>query len=61
MVNNDIKFYDTSSLLLIPDDLFDEYFVISSITLSELEEIKNSRNKDFSIKAKARHLTQFLA
>lgn len=61
MITNDIKFYDTSSLLLIPNGLFDEFFVISSVTLSELEEIKSSRNKDFSIKAQARHLTRLLA
>ena len=39
-----IKFYDTSSLLLKVDSLFEEEekFVISSITLEELENIKKS-------------------
>ena len=41
------KFYDTSSLLLKADTLFEdnEYFAISSITLEELEHIKASANK----------------
>ena len=53
-----IKFYDTSSLLLKTDTLFEEneYFCISSITLHELEYIKNSFNKDPDIKYSARQL-----
>ena len=53
-----IKFYDTSSLLLKIDTLFEEneYFCISSITLHELEYIKNSFNKDPDIKYSARQL-----
>lgn len=43
---NDIKFYDTCSLLLGLDDIFNEPFVISSITLEELEHIKTSAHKD---------------
>lgn len=56
------KFYDTSSLLLIADELFqqDEYedskIIISSITLKELEHIKTSANKDLHIKYAARKL-----
>ena len=40
MEKKKIKFYDTSSLLLKVDTLFedDEKFAISSITLEELEE-----------------------
>lgn len=51
-----IKFYDTSSLLLKANDLFDkdENFAISSITLQELESIKNAFNKDPDIKYAAR-------
>ncbi len=45
LVNN-IKFYDTCSLLLGLDDIFNEPFVISSITLEELEHIKTSAHKD---------------
>lgn len=53
-----IKFYDTSSLLLKSHDLFDndEKFVISSITLQELESIKNAFNKDPDVKYAARQL-----
>ena len=43
---NNIKFYDTCSLLLGLDDIFNEPFVISSITLEELEHIKTSAHKD---------------
>lgn len=52
------KFYDTSSLLLKADTLFEdnEYFAISSITLEELEHIKTSANKDADVKYSARKL-----
>jgi predicted aminopeptidase len=55
-----MKFYDTSSLLLLEDNLFSEYFIISSITLNELEEIKTSPRKDEDVKAAARHLLHAL-
>ena len=57
-----IKFYDTSSLLLKANNLFEdeEKFVISSITLEELENIKTSSNKDPDIKYSARKLTHLL-
>lgn len=53
-----IKFYDTSSLLLKSHNLFDndEKFAISSITLQELESIKNAFNKDPDVKYAARQL-----
>lgn len=53
------KFYDTSSLLLLGDELFndsDSNIIISSITLKELEHIKTSANKDLHIKYTARKL-----
>ena len=53
---NNYKFYDTSSLLLLPDEELDKCFIISSITLSELENIKTSRVKDFEVKAAARRV-----
>ncbi len=61
-VNPDIKFYDTSSLLLRANNLFDdeEFFAISSITLEELENIKNSGTKDPEIKYTARKLLHSL-
>lgn len=52
------KFYDTSSLLLVADKLFEtsDTIVISSITLKELERIKTSANKDANVKYAARQL-----
>ena len=54
----DIKFYDTCSLLLAGESLFDkeEQFVISSITFKELEHIKTASNKDTDVKYSARLL-----
>lgn len=53
-----IKFYDTCSLLIAGDSIFEknEFFFISSITLKELERIKTSSNKDADIKYSARLL-----
>ena len=53
---NKYNLYDTSSLLLLTDEELNEQFIISSITLHELENIKTSRSKDFDIKAAARHV-----
>lgn len=52
------KFYDTSSLLLKVGEWFNEEepILVSSITLDELENIKTSFNKDFSVKYAARKL-----
>lgn len=60
--NPDVKFYDTCSLLLAGEKLFEseEKFVISSITLKELERIKTSANKDEDIKHSARLLLHLL-
>ena len=58
-----IKFYDTSSLLLMAEHLFEnknDTIVISSITLQELEHIKVSINKDSHIKYIARKLLHVL-
>ena len=51
-----IKFYDTCSLLMKVNNLFDEDidFAISSITLEELENIKTSSNRDADVKYAAR-------
>ena len=56
------KFYDTSSLLLKANNLFEEKtpFAISSITLNELENIKTSSHKDQEIKYSARQLLHLL-
>lgn len=54
------KYFDTSSLLLLADSLFEQDYdyniYISSITLSELEYIKTSANKDQNVKYAARQL-----
>lgn len=56
-----IKFYDTSSLLIAGESIFNEdEFIISSITLKELENIKVSSNKDAEIKYSARLLLRLL-
>lgn len=53
------KFYDTSSLLINIKQLENQKIVISSITLTELENIKSSFNKDPQIKAAARQALRF--
>lgn len=52
------KFYDTSSLILNANKLFNdkEPFIISSITLEELERIKSSNDKSLDIKIAVRQL-----
>lgn len=57
---SDYCFYDTSSLLLKGEELFKDRFAISSVTLSELERIKVSANKDAEIKYAARRLLRLL-
>jgi predicted ribonuclease YlaK len=54
----DIKLYDTCSLLLAGEKLFDagEKFLVSSVTFSELEHIKTASNKDQEVKYAARLL-----
>jgi predicted ribonuclease YlaK len=59
MITQMIKFYDTSSLLTL-GKLPEEYFVISDITLAELEEIKDSSRKTDDIRAKARLISKQL-
>ena len=60
--NPDIKFFDTSSLLILGERIQDinEEFLISSITLKELERIKTSANKSEEVKYAARVLTRYL-
>ena len=56
-----MKFYDTCSLLKKVDNLFDEdKFLISSITLNELEGIKTSSSKDPETKFAARKILHLL-
>lgn len=62
IVQKDFKFYDTSSLLIAGDKVLQEErpISISSITLSELENIKTSANKSLDIKTSANHLTKLI-
>lgn len=57
-MNKDIRFYDTCSLLLAGESVFDteEKFVVSSISFKELERIKTASNKDADVKYSARVL-----
>lgn len=57
------NFYDTSSLILRAENLFedpDENIVISSITLQELENLKTSYSRDLEFKTKVRKLIRLL-
>lgn len=56
------KIYDTSSLLLLSEELFktNERIVVTSVTLQELENIKVSANKDANIKYAARQVLRLL-
>ena len=57
------KFYDTCSLLLKANHIFDEEnvkVIISSITLQEIEDIKTANNKDAEIKYSARRVLNSL-
>ncbi len=56
------KIYDTSSLLIKAEEIFnlDDKIVITNITLKELENIKTSINKDQSVKYAARQLLRQL-
>lgn len=59
----DIIFYDTCALLDLQEKVLkdpDNIFLISSVTLQEIESIKTSRNKDDEIKYKARNLIRIL-
>lgn len=55
-----MKFYDTNAILKLQDKIFEENFIISSVTLQELEHIKVSRNKDDQVKYEARKALHLL-
>ena len=55
-----MKFYDTNTILKLQDKIFEEDFIISSVTLQELEHIKVSRNKDDQVKYEARKALHLL-
>ena len=55
-----MKFYDTCALLDNFEVMPEEKFIISSITLAELEKIKTSTSKDSEVKYIARKILSFL-
>lgn len=58
-----IKFLDTNILLELQEEVFqpNEKFIISSITIKELEQIKTSTYKDGEIKWQARQVLRLLS
>jgi predicted ribonuclease YlaK len=54
------KFYDTNSVLTLGEDIYEEKFYISSITLEEIENIKVSNRKDEQTKYEARRAIRLL-
>jgi hypothetical protein len=58
MSKSDVRFYDTCSLLIAGESLFEkeEKFLVSSISFNELEHIKTAANKDQEVKYSARLL-----
>lgn len=56
----DIKFYDTSALLQLGEEAFNESFLISSLTINELEQIKTASDRDAEIKYRARAVVRGL-
>lgn len=52
------KLYDTNALIDLYNKIFDEEFYVSRISLRELENIKNSKNKDEETKYRARKLSK---
>lgn len=56
-----MTFYDTSALLYLADNLtLNKDCYISSLVISELENIKTSYNKDLEVKAQARKVVRLL-
>lgn len=53
-------YFDTSALINLQDKAFEENFVISQMTLQEIENIKTSNSKDPETKYKARKVARLL-
>jgi PhoH-like ATPase len=53
-------YYDTSGLLNGQEKCFENPFIISIVTLKELEHMKTDKNKDFDIKYKTRNILRLL-
>lgn len=57
---NTLPFYDTNALLELQNKILESNFVLSSVSLYELEHIKVSKNKDEETKYKARKVIHIL-
>lgn len=55
-----MRFYDTNALLELQEEILEEPFAISSVTLEELENIKTSKNKTEEVRYKARKIVHIL-
>lgn len=55
-----MKFYDTNALLELQEEVLKESFIISSVTLEELENIKTSKTKTEETRYKARKIVHIL-
>ena len=55
-----MKFYDTCALLNLQDKVFSEPFAISSVTIQELDNIKENRAKDPHVKYTAKNVSRLL-
>lgn len=60
-MNETLRVYDTSALLDLSDNLkLDKNCYISTLVISELENIKTAFNKDSDVKLKARQVVRYL-
>lgn len=55
-----MKFYDTNALLELQEEVLKDFFMISSVTLEELENIKTSKTKTEETRYKARKIVHIL-
>ena len=53
-------FYDTCALLNMGETAFDEPFLVSDVTMQELENIKNDTRRDSSVRYRARKTAKLL-
>lgn len=61
-IKEKIKFFDTNILLSHLDSVEKEdFFLISSVSINELEDIKNNKNKTEDIRYASRKATRFLS
>lgn len=54
------KFYDTCALLELQEKVFDEFFYICDVTLLELNQIKENKNKTEELRYKTRNIIRLM-